>query len=72
MLNLHANKLQRLSQVSQLAGLAKLRKLTLFGNDALQAQRGYRLAVIRAIPQLKSLDDNVITQEERTQARLHH
>lgn len=67
-LTLNCNSLSSFVSISRLSSLSNLRKLTLFGNEKLIEKDFYRFYIIDAIPQLKSLDSNVITVEDRNLA----
>ncbi|XP_041672058.1 leucine-rich repeat-containing protein 51-like [Cheilinus undulatus] len=69
MLNLHGNNISKLSDVDQLGVLPYLHTITLHGNPIEQI-KGYRRHVIAALPQVKKMDFNVVTKEERVLANI--
>ncbi|XP_018332928.1 uncharacterized protein LOC108742278 isoform X4 [Agrilus planipennis] len=62
-LYIRQNDIRDLNQICYLQGLANLRNLWLAENPCSFID-GYRLTVIRALPQLQKLDNIAITQEE--------
>ncbi|XP_029312700.1 leucine-rich repeat-containing protein 51-like [Cottoperca gobio] len=66
-LYLHGNHLWNLSEVDKLRELQHLHTITLHGN-AMGNNRNYRYHVVLALPQLKKMDFNAITREERVLA----
>ncbi|XP_026830571.1 uncharacterized protein F09G8.5 isoform X5 [Ooceraea biroi] len=57
------NNIKDLNEVCYLQGLPNLRNLWL-GENPCAEKEGYRLAVLRALPNLQKLDDKVVTPEE--------
>ncbi|XP_070526555.1 dynein axonemal assembly factor 11 isoform X3 [Cardiocondyla obscurior] len=57
------NNIKDLNEVCYLQGLPNLRNLWLDENPCAEKD-GYRLAVLRALPNLEKLDDKVVTPEE--------
>ncbi|XP_012534775.1 uncharacterized protein LOC105835778 isoform X2 [Monomorium pharaonis] len=57
------NNIKDLNEVCYLQGLPNLRNLWL-GENPCAEKDGYRLAVLRALPNLEKLDDKVVTPEE--------
>ncbi|XP_043281273.1 uncharacterized protein [Venturia canescens] len=57
------NNIKDLNEVCYLQNLLSLRNLWLDENPCAE-QEGYRLAVLRALPNLEKLDDKVVTTEE--------
>ncbi|XP_066584057.1 cilia- and flagella-associated protein 410-like isoform X4 [Prorops nasuta] len=57
------NNIKDLNEVCYLQGLPNLRNLWL-GENPCAEKEGYRLAVIRALPNLEKLDDKKVTPEE--------
>ncbi|XP_074519888.1 leucine-rich repeat-containing protein 51-like [Halichoeres trimaculatus] len=66
-LNLHSNQIKSLKEVDQLGKLMFLHTITLHGNPIAIVQ-GYRRYVIAVLPQLKKMDFNSVTREERALA----
>lgn len=67
-LDLTGNSLTDLPQTLQsLAAMPRLRVLSLSGNP-LAMQRGYRRAILRALPNLRTLDDTDVSREETERA----
>lgn len=67
-LYLHGNQIKSLPSVERLRKLPKLISLTLNGNH-IERALSYRMYVIGALPNLRSLDHSTITVEERTNAQ---
>ncbi|PIK49870.1 hypothetical protein BSL78_13241 [Apostichopus japonicus] len=67
-LYLHGNAIQTLSEVDKLSHLSQLQSLTLHGN-ALDEEKGYRLYVIKKVPNLRALDFSRVTKSEITSAQ---
>ncbi|XP_011699833.1 PREDICTED: protein C21orf2 homolog isoform X2 [Wasmannia auropunctata] len=57
------NNIKDLNEVCYLQGLPNLRNLWL-GENPCAERDGYRLAVLRALPNLEKLDDKIVTPEE--------
>ncbi|XP_017887152.1 protein tilB homolog [Ceratina calcarata] len=57
------NNIEDLNEVCYLQGLPNLRNLWL-GENPCAEKEGYRLAVLRALPNLQKLDDELVTPEE--------
>ncbi|XP_031837281.1 uncharacterized protein LOC116429037 isoform X4 [Nomia melanderi] len=57
------NNIKDLNEVCYLQGLPNLRNLWL-GENPCAEKEGYRLAVLRALPNLQKLDDKVVSAEE--------
>ncbi|XP_070152170.1 cilia- and flagella-associated protein 410 isoform X3 [Polyergus mexicanus] len=57
------NNIKDLNEVCYLQGLSNLRNLWL-GENPCAEKEGYRLAVLRALPNLEKLDDKVVLPEE--------
>ncbi|XP_063067892.1 cilia and flagella associated protein 410 [Engraulis encrasicolus] len=68
-LYLRRNDIQALSELCHLKGLARLRVLWLAENPCCEADpTKYRLTVLRTLPSLQKLDNQVVTEEELAQA----
>ncbi|KAL2087516.1 hypothetical protein ACEWY4_016344 [Coilia grayii] len=68
-LYLRRNDIQTLSELCHLKGLARLRVLWLAENPCCEADPAkYRLTVLRTLPSLQKLDNQVVTEEELAQA----
>lgn len=67
-LNLHANSIEKLSEVDKLAELPELISLTLHGND-IEDLPSYKQHIISTLPRLKTLDYTPITNQNRADAR---
>lgn len=63
------NNISDLNQVCYLQGLPELRSLLLKDNPCVANEEEYRLAVIRALPQLKKLDDAPVESSEIEKAQ---
>ncbi|XP_071870941.1 uncharacterized protein isoform X3 [Bombus fervidus] len=57
------NNIEDLNEVCYLQGLPNLRNLWL-GENPCAEKEGYRLAVLRALPNLQKLDDEIVSPEE--------
>ena len=69
-LYLHGNKLKDLQgTLEQLRKLPDLKSVTLNGNP-IETTPGYRLVVLGALPNLRSIDHAAVTLEERERARM--
>lgn len=66
-LYLRKNNITDLSEIRYLANLNNLRVLWLWDNPCAES-RDYRAQVIKALPQLVKLDNNVVTPEEKAEA----
>jgi Leucine-rich repeat (LRR) protein len=66
-LYLHANSIDKLSEVDKLAQLEKLKTLTLHGNP-IESVKGYREYVVSTLPQLKNFDFSGVTKSDRARA----
>ncbi|CAF3195076.1 unnamed protein product [Rotaria socialis] len=67
-LMINNNMLQELSDIDPLATLTKLTHVS-FARNPIAMKKDYRLYVIHALPHLRTLDYNGITQKEREAAR---
>lgn len=67
-LYLHANSIEKLSEVDKLAELPELISLTLHGNH-IESIPGYKQHIISTLPGLKTLDFIPITNQNRADAR---
>mmetsp|Transcript_51597 Transcript_51597/g.145429 ORF Transcript_51597/g.145429 Transcript_51597/m.145429 type:complete len:269 (+) Transcript_51597:113-919(+) len=67
-LYLHGNKIRSLPSVERLKKMGKLVSLTLNGNP-IESYNSYRMYVIGALPQLRSLDHSTIIDDEAQSAR---
>ncbi|XP_048389572.1 cilia and flagella associated protein 410 isoform X2 [Stegostoma tigrinum] len=68
-LYLRKNNIQNLAEICYLKGLHRLRVLWLSENPCCGADpHKYRMTVLRNLPQLQNLDNQVVTEEEVTQA----
>ncbi|XP_026154634.1 leucine-rich repeat-containing protein 51 [Mastacembelus armatus] len=70
-LYLHGNSIFILSEVDRLGVLPHLHSITLHGN-AIEINKAYRNRVISVLPQIKTMDFNVVTQQERVMAKIWH
>jgi len=61
---LRKNNIKNISEISHLQGLPNLTNLWLEENPCVESTHNYRKVVIRALPQLKVLDNKPITREE--------
>ncbi|EQC34737.1 hypothetical protein SDRG_07550 [Saprolegnia diclina VS20] len=68
-LDLAYNDLQHIDQLDALRGLPLLTHLTLEGNFRLDESPKYRVAVATKLPQLTTLDDTPLTDEEKDAGR---
>lgn len=66
-LYLHANSIEKLSEIDKLAALPELINVTLHGNP-IENIRGYRQHIIFMLPHLKTLDFTAITNQDRSDA----
>eukprot|EP00940_MAST-03C_sp_MAST-3C-sp2_P002950 g2950.t1 len=64
------NKIRAWSEVQKLRGLPELRDLVLAGNDICKdmSTQEYRVAVLKAIPQITKIDGKLVTPIERQMA----
>jgi len=63
-LYLRKNNVKDLNEVCYLQGLSELKHLWLDGNPCSTSDEKYRLAVLRALPKLKKLDDTLVEPSE--------
>lgn len=68
-LYLHANSIEKLSEVDKLAELPELIGITLHGNP-IETLPGYKQHIISTLPKLKTLDFIPITNKNRSDAQL--
>jgi len=64
---MHGNKIKQLASVEKLAKLENLMSLTMNGNP-IENNASYRVFIVAAVPQLKSLDHSTITADEQEMA----
>ncbi|XP_054556215.1 cilia- and flagella-associated protein 410 isoform X2 [Talpa occidentalis] len=68
-LYVRGNRIPSLAELAHLQGLPRLRVLWLAGNPCCGADpHRYRMAVLRALPQLQRLDNRAVTEEELSRA----
>lgn len=64
---MHGNKIKQIASVEKLKNLPHLLSLTMNGNPVENCSK-YRVYIVAAIPQLKSLDHSSITADEAEMA----
>lgn len=63
-LTLRGNKIKNISEIAHLQKLPALTSLWLQDNPCVESTYNYRKVVLRALPQLKTLDNKPVTREE--------
>ena len=66
-LYLHANSIEKLSEIDKLGALPELFSITLHGNP-IENIPGYKQYIISTLPRLKTLDTITITNQNRADA----
>ncbi len=67
MLYLHANNIEKISEVDKLSGLPNLKCLSLHGNP-IEVTPGYRHYVLSRVPHLQTFDFSGVTKADRVTA----
>lgn len=66
-LYLHANSIEKLSEIDKLGALPELFSITLHGNP-IESIPGYKQYIISNLPRLRTLDTITITKQDRSDA----